>query len=155
MPCGNPHILNLSNHIMTRVMILHSLNGPIIHCHITISQNETLILKWNPNPYFHNLHPSRRWNVAATTIFFHAPVPCLSKCHERTRSTYVRCQPPSHLQRTITTANLHGSHRVTLSSTTLTTNFCFHTNQHMGDPDLHACLHLQASNHLHRSTLAS
>ena len=64
-------------------------------------------------------HP-RRQNAAATTIFFHASAPCSSKCHERTRSAYVHCQPPRHLQRTITTANLHGSHRATLSNTTVT-----------------------------------
>ena len=62
--------------------------------------------------------------------------------HERTRSAYVRCQPPHHLQRTITTANLHGSHRVTLSSTTATTSFGTATAACVPQQQQH-CLDLQ------------
>jgi len=44
MPCGNPHLSNQANHMLTCVMILHSLNWPTIHCHVTISQNEIITL---------------------------------------------------------------------------------------------------------------
>jgi len=71
--------------------------------------------------------------------------------HERTRSAYVRCQPPRHLQRTITTTNLHGSHYVTLSSTTVTASSGTATTTCVPQQQQH-CLDLQPPRqHLQRS----
>ena len=53
MPCGNPYNPNLSNYMMTCVMILHSLNWSIRVCHVIISFPNK-----NPNPNLSPLLPS-------------------------------------------------------------------------------------------------
>jgi len=50
MPCDNPPLINLTNHMMTRVMILHSLNWPTIHYYVIIFLHLT---HENPSLHFH------------------------------------------------------------------------------------------------------
>jgi len=47
MPCGNPHLPNQANHMLTRVIFLNSPNWPIRSCHVIIFlhlTHETLTL---------------------------------------------------------------------------------------------------------------
>ena len=97
MPCGNPHILNLSNHMMTRVTMLHSPNWPIRACHVTIFQNETLTLIFSPLP------PSPCWqsppspatvaNSPATTVPSSFTAPALTP---KKRNHFSHHHPPCH-----------------------------------------------------------
>ena len=73
MPCGNPHLLNLSNHMMTRVIILYSANWPIRGCHVTIFQNETLTLIFLLSHHYHA--DSRRPSTARHVTENHYSVP--------------------------------------------------------------------------------
>ena len=78
MPSGNPHLLNLSNHMMTCVIILHSPNWPIRACHVTIFQNETLTLVFllshhhhaeSRDNHFHEFLRPPRTRTTTETIF--------------------------------------------------------------------------------------
>jgi len=46
LPCGNPHLSNQANQMLTCVIILANLSAPIKHCHVSISSisHETLTL---------------------------------------------------------------------------------------------------------------
>jgi len=46
LPCGNPHLSNQANQMLTCVIILANLSAPIKHCHLSISSisHETLTL---------------------------------------------------------------------------------------------------------------
>jgi len=74
MPCGNPHLPNQTNHMLTRVIILHSpklTNQVLPRHHLPPSHT------WNPNPnflLFHHPCPQQVFRPPrATIILLHLP----------------------------------------------------------------------------------
>ena len=100
LPCGNPHLSNQANQMLTYVIILANLSAPIKHCHVSISSisHETLIsTTMTATPRQPPLTPTTiflahrlRHHDVSTALATHSPA-TIARCRRRTRrgSSYI------------------------------------------------------------------